>query len=179
MNRPPLQTRVSGHPVSVFLVGSLVALSLCVVVSNTDAWPMLLICGLTMNRVMQAHEAVIAYQHWQAEWDAMAPDHTPPRRRSRRGLAVVLFMMFAIFTGYTLDGAAVRHAAPAVALFAVLGAVIATLWLCGRWIRRCRRSRRRSFVVTVIARAVMPAPKLVDAYRTLPPYCHALLRGQK
>jgi hypothetical protein len=47
-----------------------------------------------------------------------------------------------------------------------------------RFIRRRSRRRAGSKVVTVVAKRILPVPTIADAYRALPPYCHALMKGQ-
>ena len=178
MNRLSFQTRVAGHPISVLVAGSLAALSLCVFVTNAEAWPMLVISGMMMHKVMEAHNAVVAYKDWQAAWDAMAPNEGQ-RPGSRRWLAVLVLGLFAACMAVALDSDAMRHAVSVAGPIAfVLGLIVLPV-LGVRWLWRRRRLRHRSFVVTVIARRTMPSPKLADAYAALPAYCHALLGGQQ
>lgn len=184
MNRPPFRTRVEGHSVTVFVTGALLAFGVYAFFQNSDIWPMTAILGLMMHRVMQAHEAVIAYARWQAEWESLAPDRGGTGRRARRWPLVLTLGLF--LTGFIMlqgDSDALAHAAfvagPVALVLTLLAAAIAVPVLLGRWLwKRRRRARAGAFVVTVIARPSMQTPTLADAYKTLPPYCHALLRGQ-
>jgi len=178
MKRPATKTMVMGHPViavPLMLIGGITLLA------GFHAGNLLIVIFAVaiLGTVSKASEEASAYRAWEREWNGMAP--TTPRQRKRVwGRIVVLVASVALFGLMLSGGASASDAAICIGLLASsVGIIAIVLRLVIRCLKRRRPGRTRSSVVAVVARPVMAAPNLADAYRALPPYCHALLRGQE
>lgn len=178
MKRPATKTMLIGHPamaVPLMLIGGVTLLA------GFHAGNLLIVIFAVaiLGTVSKAGEEASAYRAWQREWNGMAP--ATPRERKRVWGRIAILVLGAMLFGLMLSGgASVSDAAICIGLLAGGGGIITVaLRLVIRCFRRRRPRRTRSLVVAVVARPVMAVPNLADAYRALPPYCHALLRGQE
>ena len=117
-----------------------------------------------------------------AAWDGMA-EH-PPRRAAKPGrivgviavaaltlMAYVRPQLLAYAAGYAVGWT--RHQPWLLGLLGLLA-----LGVLVQFVRCFPRRPKPAKPVSVIARPILPVPTLADAYRALPPYCQALLRGR-
>ncbi|MBP2275771.1 MULTISPECIES: hypothetical protein [Sphingomonas] len=178
MKKPAIKTMVMGHPavaVPLRLIGGITLLA------GFHAGNVLIVIFAVaiLGTIQKASAEASAYRAWEREWNGLAPA-TPRQRRRVWGRAIILALGAALFGVMLSGGASVSDAAICMGLLAGgIGIIAMALRLATCCFKRRRPRRTRSFVVAVVARPGMAVPSLADAYRALPPYCHALLRGQQ
>ncbi len=132
MTRPPFRVRLLGHPVIVFPTAGLLLFSLYLLTQDMRGWPLCLIFGLTMHKVMEANKQLARYHSWQRAWDSMSGD-APRERRSGRKLLGVLLAIGGIIGTATLLGDS-EQAPVAMGVAIVLGGpVLALVALVKLW----------------------------------------------
>ena len=178
MKEPASKTMFFGHP--VIAVPMMLAGAATVAAALYGSNLVVGIIGIAvLGAAQKAYGEAKAYKAWKLEWDGMAPGgHAPVRKRGWRFWAPVVFGV--IWFGLACAGGqnpseAMVGTAGLTGLFAV-ALVVATAAF--RFARRGRRTSAKSTVVAVVARPVMATPSLTDAYRALPPYCHALMESR-
>jgi hypothetical protein len=130
-----------------------------------------------LGAVQSARAQANAYKAWKRDWDSLAPE--VPRERKRISAWTWIGLVIAIVVGLEWLGGADGRVMAWGAGFTLCGIWLAALlWAAIRWLWQRQRRPAGSSVVTVVAKPVMAIPSLEDAYRSLPSYCHALLRGQ-
>ena len=174
--RPSTKTMVMGHP--VIAVPVMLAGGVTMYAAYEGSNLLVGFLGLAMVGTAQSARAqVSAYKAWQRDWDAMAPQ--VPRERKRTSPWTWIGLIIAVISSLAwLGGANLREIAVDSGLMAGSVWLTAAIWVAMRWVIRRRRRPAGSSIVTVVARPAMAIPSLEDAYRALPPYCHALLRGR-
>ena len=173
MKRPPTKTLILGHPVIATPVTLACGVTIFAAFSTSNLFLLFIAVPIALT-VLKANEQVVAYRAWVREWEAMAGE--PPRRRTRgHDLLVVAALGLALLAATQMDSATLHMAEKSIGLLVGSLTIFIALWTALRWVSNRRRHRTRSFTVTVIAHPVMTIPSLDDAYRALPPHCHALL----
>lgn len=181
MNRPSTKTMILGHPIIAVPVTLAGGVALFAGLYGGSVL-MALLGGAVGSMALRASEQASKYRAWRAEWAAMGGE-TQPGVRGRRIVGVLLVAaiivlvvarpdLIAIGAGYAvgwLRAHPVVLVPPALILAIVLFQFVRFF---------PRRQRRRADVVKVVAKPVLKCPTIEEAYRTLPDYCHALLRGQ-
>ena len=177
MRAPSNFTMAIGHPLvatPVVLGGFGLLYVACL--GGPSAMP----CGLSGVVVLavigRAHKTASAYRAWRREWLAMAGEPDLENLRIKGVLATILFA-FLIFATIAFVQSSPRSIGRALGW--VIG--LTPLWLAtlAVWMM-VRRKRDRStsserVPVKVVAKALLPAPPLADAYAALPEYCQRLL----
>lgn len=182
MKRPATKTMVMGHPIVAVPMTLASGVTLVAGLQSGSPLPVFIAIALIAG-VQKARAQASAYRAWQAEWDAMSDG--PARRRvtpgSYLGAAMIAALVLLAFGSPQLLAYLVGFAFGWMGtqpwLLALLG--LLALGVLVQFIRCYPRRARPAKPVTVIAEAILPVPTLADAYRALPPYCQALLRGQQ
>lgn len=182
MKRPATKTMVMGHPIVAVPLTLASGVTLVAGFQSGSALPVIIGIALIAG-VQNARAQATAYRAWQAEWEAMGDG--PARRRVTPGsflgaamIAALILLAFgspqllAHLAGYALGWMGTQRW-----LLALLGVVVLAVLV--QFVRCYPRRAKPAKPVAVIAQAILPAPTLADAYRALPPYCQALLRGQQ
>jgi hypothetical protein len=182
MKRPATKIMVMGHPIVAVPMTLANGVILVAGFRTGNVVPVVIAIALIAG-VQNARVQASAYRAWQAEWEAMGDG---PTRRSVTpggvlGVAVIATLMLVAFSRPQLlaymAGYAVGWIGTQPWLLALLG--LLALAVLVQFVRHFRRRAKPTKPVIVIAQAILPVPTLADAYRALPPYCHALLRGQQ
>lgn len=182
MKRPSTKTLVVGHP--VIAVPLTLTSGVCLLAGFQTGNSSAVLIGIALiAAVHNASQQASAYRAWQIEWDAMGDG---PERRSVTpagifGVAAVAALALlgyahlpsvAYWAGYSL-GWVFGHRW----LLAALGIVAIAILV--QFMRHGLRRAKPAKPVKVVAKRILSVPTIADAYRALPPYCHALLGGQK
>ncbi len=179
MNKPPIGTRILGHPLVGLPILGLGAFVLYQCTQDTSNWPLGLGAMAAISATMRASEKAEAYRTWKMAWDAMSDAPAPSGRVGRvlRGLVgLVLFgALILLLIGHS-DQPAYSIALGWVMLVGGLG-LFATL-IARLWRRTRKRKSAKAPVVTVaITRPLYAVPDMRQCYRKLPEHCHALLHA--
>lgn len=175
MKRPPANVMIVGHP--LIATPMLLASGAMLLAGLKDGILFIVLTALVLLvGVGGAYNQASAYRAWALEWSAMAPQEAPRVVRQPPAWLTILVLTGCIFAALWYHGEAPQVALRHVAELGIGIAAIAIPWAAIR--RLGRRRRGRSSTVTIVARPVMAVPSLTDAYRALPPYCHALLQGR-
>lgn len=178
MKKPATKTMVIGHPLIAVPMTLTSGVVLIAGLQTGNLFPVLFAIPILAG-VQTARAQASAYRAWKAEWDAM--DDGPARRTVTLGsflgvvvLATLMLVAFGMPRGLAyMAGYALGWMETHPWLLALLA-----LGMLAQFVRHNPRRAKPTKPVTVIAQAILPVPTLADAYRALPPYCHALLRGQ-
>ncbi|MES1985888.1 MAG: hypothetical protein V4461_13135 [Pseudomonadota bacterium] len=181
MKRPATNRMIVGHPIIAMPLMLASAVTLIAGFQTDNLFPVFIAIAMIWA-VQTARAQASAYRAWKAEWDAMGDDPSPRTATAGRMIGITAIAtltliafeqpaMLAYGAGFAIGWLKTQHG-----LVAVLG--LLALALLARFIRRRPRRLKADKPVAVIAKAVLPVPSVADAYRALPPYCHALLRGQ-
>ena len=181
MNKPPAKVMLLGHPIVAVPMTLAGGGGLFAGIYGGSLFVALLGGAVTLT-TLRASEQAAKYRAWRVEWDAMGGDR-PSRASGGRIFGAVLMAaiilvvvarpgLLAYGAGYALGW---LRAHPVALMVPVLILAI----LLARSVRFFPRRQRRTAVVKVIAAPVLKSPSLEDAYRALPSYCLALLRGDK
>lgn len=182
MNKPPAKVMLLGHPIVAVPVTLAGGIGLAAGLYGGSV-PMAFLGGAVALSAMRASERAAKYRAWRVEWHAMsgeAPSGVSGRRVVGALLVAALMILvvarpdlIAVGAGYAagwLWAHPIVLAPPALILAIVVFQFVRFF---------PRRQRRRSDVVRIVATPVLKSPTLEDAYRALPDYCHALLRGRE
>lgn len=177
MNRPPLKTRLVGHPLVTGPLSIAAAWSGYACWQNTDVLPgticLMVLAGWSLN----ANGVMVRYQSWKRAWDGMAPSHAPRHSSAWRpwaGAAMIAATFFYVTAHANQPGYAFAQG------WMVIGLSLATILWLGKRLRRGRtKGNRNDLATVVIRRPLLPVPSVEEAYRRLPAYCRQLLeRGR-
>ena len=181
MNKPPLGTRILGHPLVGLPIFGLGAFVLYQFTQDTSNWPLGLGAMGAISATLRASEKAEAYRTWKLAWDAMSDAPLPSGRMGRvfRGLVgIALFGALILFLIGHSDKPEYSIALGWVLLVGGLGAfatLIARLWRS----RRCKpKATKVQPVALAISRPIHAVPDLRQCYRKLPEHCHALLHAR-
>lgn len=183
MKKPPIRTRLLGHPLAVLLALVIGGLGLYGWWFDHDQWLPGVFGFLLIGAALKASEEVRQYKALERAWDVAGGGGTVRRRAllsdpSTRigGLIALVIILFV----YLVEN---RHE-PGYDLalgWLVIGSAAAVIG-GGLWalVRRLRRPRRRAggdweYAQILVQRPLMPVPDLRSAYENLPPHCQRLL----
>jgi hypothetical protein len=176
MMRPRTSTLVAGHPlvmVPLFLLHAFLG----VAYTYTEGFGWLSLYALVfLGWLANCYKEAARYREWKREWDALDPDHRPPRpiRAGAQwmvaaGIIIGCFWLFLHFDDPT-------SAAHIIAPMVVVG--IPLLWIASVLLRRRNRQRPNSqdWIVSQAISRPLPAPSVAEAFARLPDYCRSPAR---
>ena len=181
MNKPPLRTRILGHPLVGLPILGLGAFVLYQCTQDTSNWPLGLGAMGAISATLRASEKAEAYRTWKLAWDSMSDAPPPSGRLGRvvRGLvglalfgALILFLIghsdkpeYGIALGWVI----------LVGGLGVLAMLVTRLW---RSRRRKSKAAKAQPVTLAITRPIYAVPDMRQCYRKLPEHCHVLLHAR-
>ena len=160
MMRPPLSIRMLGHPAVVLPVMGLGLFGCYHFVQDVQVWPAAVVLGLTMAKVMHAHERVEAYRRWKRQWDSFdgqGPRSGAPRHKYPRTTLFLLALTGLIALGYAEGAPVAMGLAMLLGMPVLTFALIAKVW---RWSRRNRKSPKPMAVTVCVTKPFMPVPDM-------------------
>lgn len=181
MNKPPLGTRILGHPLVGLPIFGFGAFILYQCTQDSSNWPLGLGAMGAISATMRASEKAEAYRTWKLAWDAMCDAPPPSGRMGRvlRGLVGVgLFGALILFLIGHSDKPEYGIALGWVLLVGGLGVVARLALRLWRSRRRKRKAIKAQPVAIAITRPLYAIPDMRQCYRNLPEHCHALLNAR-
>lgn len=181
MNKPPLGTRILGHPLVGLPILGLGAFVLYQCTQDTSNWPLGLGAMAAISATLRASEKAEAYRTWKLAWDAMSDAPPSSGRMGRVFRSLVGFALFGALILFLIghsDKPEYSIALGWVLLVGGLGVVLALalrLW-CSR--RRKPKAVKVQPVTVAIARPIHAVPDMRQCYRKLPEHCLALLNAR-
>lgn len=181
MNKPPLGTRILGHPLVGLPILGLGAFVLYQCTQDTSNWPLGLGAMGAISATLRASEKAESYRTWKLAWDSMSDAPPPSGRISRvfRGLiGFALFGALILFLVGNSDKPEYGIALGWVLLVGGLGVVARLALRLWRSRRRKPKAAKAQSVTLAIARPIHAVPDMRQCYRQLPEHCHALLNAR-
>lgn len=182
MNKPPLKTRMLGHPLVSLPIYGLGAFFLYQCTQDTSLWPLGLGSLVTMSATMHAGEQADAYRNWKRAWDAMSDDPLPSGRGGRAARVFVGVAMIAALLLFLLGHSDQQAYGLALGWLVVVGGGALVALLVTRLFRsrprRAAKAAKNRVVTVAIARPIFAVPDMLQSYRQLPEHCHLLMRAR-
>jgi hypothetical protein len=180
MKEPNHITLTLGHPLLAG-PGSIVAMG-CFIAALQDAswWPAAIIAFLIVAPVARLAEQRQAYLRWKREWDAMAGPQaprqaTPASGTAKRIVGIALLILVGIF--FAANARDLVYAGALVYLVMAVAIAALAAKMFGR--RKPPLAKANQPVTMCVRHPLLAVPRVADAYRALPPHCHALFAAQE
>ena len=182
MNKPPLKTRMLGHPLVSLPIYVLGVFFLYQCTQDTSLWPLGLGSMVAISATMRAGEQADAYRNWKRAWDAMDDSPLPSGRGGRVARAFVGVAMIAALILFLLGHSDQQAYGLALGWLMVVGVGGLAVLLVVRLLRlhrnRAPKAGKASIVTVAIARPIFAVPDMLQSYRQLPEHCHLLMRAR-
>lgn len=174
MKRPRFAMYVIGNPVALLLAIALLLFGIYRWTQDSASWPLTAIALACVSLSSNASTRIDAYRDWKREWDGMASSQV------RHKASPLLGMLLVIGLGLFL----IAHAREPIYAMALAGLMLSIIMAGLAWLAvRVKSARQRAAartpkaqpnVMVCVRGPLLPVPELRDAYRALPPHCHAL-----
>lgn len=182
MNKPPLKTRMLGHPLVSLPIYGLGAFFLYQCTQDTSLWLLGLGSLAAMSATMHAGEQASAYRNWKRAWGAMDDAPLPSGRAGRAGRVLVGVGMIAALILFLLGHSDQQAYGLALGWLMVVGVGGLAVLLVVRLLRlrrnRAPKAGKASIVTVAIARPIFAVPDMLQSYRQLPEHCQLLMRAR-
>ena len=180
--KKPNGAMLFGHPA---VAGSSILATfgaLCGCAQNFSLWPIALGIGFLTHLTLQANLQRTKYLVWKREWDSMAAPVAPRAATrppaNRKWLGIAMLAMLGLFFAANASDPVYAMALAWLLVTATI-AGIAALVLRKPGTGKRPKAPRAATVAICIQKPLLSAPRMVDAYRALPPHCQALFAAQE